>query len=95
MLRATMVTLAPLEARSRATLRPMPCDPPVMRTVYSFQWFIYLGKRGLELTRSSTGNWLVLSKKPILSAIKMETKIQKSTEVQRNPNTIAYTPYMR
>ena len=40
------------------------------------------------LTRPLTGNWLVRVNRPILSAIRIEMKIQRRIEDQRKPNAM-------
>ena len=89
--RATMTTLAPFCASRIATLLPMPCEPPVTTTVFS--WCEYqpaVSNRywGGDHTRPSTGNWFLLLKRPIISAARTAMKTQRRAPVQYQPNAI-------
>ena len=58
--RATIIMLAPFAASWRATLRPIPLEPPVIRTVYMESLHqlankVYIDGKGV-FTLPSTGN---------------------------------------
>ena len=61
--RATIIMLAPFAASWRATLRPIPLEPPVIRTVYNgiihqLAKNVHVDGEGV-FTLPSTGNWFL------------------------------------
>ena len=90
MLRATIMTLAPLWARSLPRPLPMPVEPPVRRTVCDNKLaeLSEIGVVNSPPTLPSTGKWFFLEKKPMMSRESTARNTSKTIEAQNKPKAM-------